>query len=149
MSRAKRGFKRVMASVAMEAVLEGVRGYLMELLSDTKPEDLYKAIQEDTDPWDFAPSRVKRVGGKWAREMRKYQDRITPQLVLSWLQADRPDLHSLIINMGPTGTRWRGKRVRRIKKQLWPAGIKLISAPHEDEEKRPEPEESPPKIRWG
>ena len=144
-----------MASIAVEAVLEGVRGYLEELLRPVTPEDLYRAIQEDVDPWDFAPSRVRRRGSRWAREMRKYQDRVTPQLVLSWLQADRPDLHNLIINIGPKGTKWLARRTENIKEQLWSSDARpqRVPIPHEEEEEileEPEEIEEPPaKIRWG
>jgi len=148
---AKRGAKRVMASIAMEVVLEGVRGYLEELLRPVTPEGLYRAIQQDVDPWEHAPSRVKRRGNTWARNLRKYQDRITPRLVLEWLQADRPDLHNLIINMGPKGTKWLARRTKNIKEQLWPSegGLKLIHAVPEEEEPPEQPEETPEKIRWG
>lgn len=151
MSRAQRGIKRVVASIAMEAVLEAVRGYLEELLRNTTPEDLYRAIQEDVDPWEFAPSRVRRRGSKWAEQMRKYQDRITPQLVLEWLKADRPDLHNLIINMGSKGTKWIARRTESIKEQLWPSesGLKRVKDPHEEEAEPPEQEEPPAKIQWG
>ena len=153
MSRAKRGLKRVVGSLAMEVVLESVRGYLEELLKDVTPEDLYKAIQEDEDPWEHAPPKIRRRGSKWARNLEKYQDRITPQVVLDWLKADRPDLHSLIVNMGPKGTKWLTRRTRNFKEQLWPSkrGLKLVKGAEEDPHEEPleEPEEIPAKIRWG
>ena len=151
-SRAKRVVKRIVASLAMEAVLEGVRGYLEELLRPVTPEKLYKAIQEDADPWEYAPSRVRRRGRTWARKLRKYQDRLNPQLVLEWLKADRPDLGSLVENMGPKGTKWLARMTESIKKQLWPpeGGLKLIQEGSEEEEEPPEqPEEAAPKIKWG
>lgn len=154
----KRGVKKVVASIAMEAVLEGVRGYLEELLRTVTPEQLYEAIQQDTDPWESAPSRVKRRGSTWARQLHKYQDRITPQLVLEWIQADRPDLGSLIVNMGPKGKKWVARRTQSIKNRLWPQerGLKLVHRepegeqdPHEDPEEPPEePEETPTKIKY-
>ncbi|MBA7609125.1 hypothetical protein ES703_16312 [subsurface metagenome] len=146
---AKRGIKRVVASIAMEAVLEGVRGYFEELLSSVTPEQLYEAIKKGVDPWDFAPSKIKRRGSTWVRQMRKYQDRLTPQLVLEWLQTDRPDLHSLIVNMGPKGTRWIVRMTEDVKLHLWPpeGGLKLIRETPE-EEALPELEETPDKIRY-
>lgn len=152
MSRAQRGVKRVVASLAMEVVLEGVRGYLEELLKHITPEQLYESIKEDADPWEHAPGKVKRRGKIWARKLRKYQDRLTPRLVLEWLQADRPDLHSLIINMGPKGTKWLVRMTEGIKERLWPpeGGLKLVQEGAEEEEEPPEqPEETAPKVKWG
>ena len=152
MSRAQRGVKKVVASIAMEVVLEGVRGYLEELIRPLTPEQLYQAITEDVDPWEYAPMRVKRRGSVWARQLRKYQDRLTPQLVLEWLKADRPDLASLIENMGSKGTKWLARWTESIKTQLWPpeGGLKLVQEGAEEEEETPvQPEEEPPKIKWG
>lgn len=146
---AKRGAKRVVASIAMEFVLEGVRGYFEELLKHVTPEKLYEAIKKDVNPWDFAPSKIKRRGSTWVQQMRKYQDRLTPQLVLGWLQIDRPDLHSLIINMGPEGTRWLARMTKDVKLHLWPpvGGLKLVQKELEEEETPEEPEETEPKIK--
>ncbi len=147
----KRGVKRAVASIAMEAVLEGIRGYFEELLKHVTPEQLYAAIKKGVDPWDFAPSKIKRRGSTWFRQMSKYQDRLTPQLVLEWLHEDRPDLHSLIINMGPTGTRWLARMTEDVKLHLWPpskGGLKLVQKGVEEEETPPEqPEETEPKIK--
>ena len=138
----------------MEGVLEVVRGYLDELLRTVTPEKLYSAIQQDIDPWENAPVKVRKRGSTWARKMRKYQDRLTPQLILSWLQADRPDLHNLIINMGSTGTKWLARRTESIKKQLWPpeGEPELVQEAPEEEEEGEEPleqpEETPAKIRY-
>lgn len=151
-SRAQRGVKKVVASIAMEAILEGVRGYLEELIRPLTPEQLYEAIQQDVDPWEYAPSKVKRRGSTWTRQMRKYQDRLTPQLVLDWLKADRPDLGSLIENMGPKGTKWLARRTESIKNHLWPpeGGLKLVQEGAEEEEETPEqPEEAAVKVKWG
>jgi len=137
----------------MEGILEVVRGYLEELLITVTPEDLYTAIQQDADPWEHAPAKVKRRGSTWARNLQKYQDRLTPQLVLEWLQADRPDLHNLLINMGPKGTKWLAQMTEGIKMRLWPPerGLKLVQeAPKEDdphEEEPPKQPETPAKIR--
>ena len=155
MSRVQRVGKRVVASIAMEAILEGIRGYLEELLRPLTPEQLYDAIQRDVDPWEYAPSKVKNRGSKWVRQMRKYQDRLTPQLFLSWLQTDRPDLHSLIVNMGPKGTRWIVRMTEDVKLHLWPpeGGLKLVQETSEEEEPHeeetlPELEEPPDKIKY-
>lgn len=151
---AKRVAKRVAASIAMEGILEVVRGYLEELLRTVTPEDLYNAIQKDEDPWEHAPAKVKRRGSTWARKMRKYKDRLTPQLVLDWLHADRPDLHNLLINMGPKGTNWLTRMTEGIKNRIWPpeGGLKLIQEAPEKEDPLEgsieQPEETPSKIRY-
>jgi len=139
----------------MEGVLEVVRGYLEELLRTVTPEDLYTAIQEDADPWDHAPAKVKRRGSTWAQQLRKYQDRITPQLVLEWLKADRPDLHNLIINMGSKGTKWVARCTANIKEHLWPHETRLKRTQRDPEEEDPheeepleQPEKTPAKIRY-
>ena len=137
----------------MEGILEVVRGYLEELLRLVTPEQLYEAIQQDIDLWEHVPPRIKRRGSTWARNLRKYQDRITPQLVLFWLQADRPDLHNLIINMDSKGTKWLARMTEGIKMRLWPpeGGLKLVQETPVEEEASPleEPSEEPPaKIRY-
>lgn len=150
---AKRVGKRIVASLAMEAIMEGIRGYLEELLEPVTPEQLYVAMKKGVNLWDFAPSKVKRRGSTWTRNFRKYQDRLTPALVLEWLHEDRPDLHSLIINM-PGGTKWLARMTGDIKERLWPpeeGGLKLVQVPQEEEEpEKPEepPEEPPAKIKY-
>lgn len=150
-ARARRGVKRVVASLAMEVVLEGVRGYLGEQLKPVTPEHLYQAIKEDADPWEHVPARVRRKGSIWARKLRRYQDRLTPELVLEWLKKDRPELGSLIENMGAEGKKWLAKWTERIKERLWPPEPRLKLVPKEmfEAEEEPEqPEETPPKIKW-
>ena len=139
-----------MASLAMEAVLEGVRGYAEELLQSVTPEILYEAIKKDVDLWDLAPSKVKRQGSTWARNFRKYQDRLTPALVLEWLRVDRPDLHNLLINM-PGGTKWVARMTEDIKERLWPpevGGLKLVQETPEEEALPEQPEETEPKVKY-
>lgn len=151
---ANRRIKRVVASIAMEGLLEVIRGYIEELLRPVTPEHLYTAIQEDADPWEYAPAKVRRRGSTWARQLRKYQDRITPQLVLEWLRADRPDLHNLIINMGSKGTKWIARMTEGIKEHLWPpeGGLKRVQETPVEEEEGAEPPEQPEepatKIRY-
>jgi len=135
----------------MEGVLEVVRGYLEELLQPVTPEDLYTAIQENVDPWEHAPAKVRRRGSTWARNLQKYQDRLTPQLVLDWLREDRPDLHNLLINMGSKGTKWLARMTEGIKLHLWPpeGRLKRVQEALEGEEEPPEqPEETPAKVRY-
>lgn len=152
----QRGVKRVAASIAMEAVLEAIRGYLEELLKPVTPEQLYRAIKQGVVPWERAPLKVKQGGRTWTRNMRKYKDRLTHKLVLEWLHEDRPDLHNLIVNMGPEGTRWLAKMTEDVKQHLWPPeeGLKKVQGPPEEEEDPVEPESVPrgtdaPKVRWG
>lgn len=148
-----RVLRRVVGSLAMEAVLEAVRGYLQELLKDVTPEHVYQAIEEDADPWEYAPSRVRSRGRHWARKLRKYQDRLTPELVLKWLRSDRPDLASLIINSGRPGTLWLGGRTESIKLNLWPplkGGLKLVEKPEvTDEVNEVQTPRARGTIRWG
>jgi len=142
----------------MEVVLESVRGYFEELLEPVTPELLYEAIQKDINPWEHAPPIIKKKGSTWTRNLKKYKDRITPQLVLDWLKADRPDLHNLIINMGPKGTRWLSRRTELFKEELWPheGGLKLVQEgkpvqedPEEEEEPLEQPEEEKVTVKWG
>ena len=112
--------KRVVESLAMETVLEGVRGYLKRLLRDVTPKHMYKAIAEDADPWDYAPRHVKIRGKRWAHKLRKHKDKLTPELVLDWLKTDHTNLATVVIYSGPKGKRWLAKWTERIKDQLWP-----------------------------
>ena len=124
----------------------------MELLKSVTPEQLHESIKKNVDPWNAAPSKVKRRGSTWARKLRKYKDRLPPQLVIEWLKADRPDLGSLVENMGSKGTKWLARMTEGIKDRLWPPeerGLKLVREGLEEEEPPEEAEEIPAKVKWG
>lgn len=146
--------KHVVVELAMEGVLEAVRGYLDEKLKPVTPEHLYKAIKEDADPWDYADKQVKIRGRRWAQKLRKRKNRLTPELVLEWLKKDRPDLASLIINMGSEGKKWLVRWTERTKNKLWPTktSLKLVRAREEAAEEPEEPEDKGApeqgQIRW-
>jgi len=53
-------------------------------------------------------------------EGKRAQELLTADLVLQWLSEDRPELASLIINMGEKGKAWLEKDVKKIRKFLWP-----------------------------
>lgn len=111
--------KSVVKSLAVEAILEAVRGSLLEKMKGLTPDDLYKAIKDDADPWKYAGIALKKRGKRWASKLKKYKDRLTVDLVVAWLAEDRPELCSLILNM-PEGKQWLARRLEDIKCQLWP-----------------------------
>lgn len=115
--------KRVGESLAVEAALEVIRGYLLERLRQVQPEDLYKAIKEDLHTWKVAEDKDRQFGATWAKkfpQIEKYKKYFTAKLVLEWLRQDRPDLASLILNMNPDGMKWLEKDVEIIRQNLWP-----------------------------
>jgi hypothetical protein len=115
--------KRVGESLAVEAALEVIRGYLLERLRGVKAEDIYKAIKEDLHTWNVAEDKDRQFGVTWAKkfpQIEKYKKYFTPKLVFEWLRQDRPDIASLILNMNPDGMKWLEKDVEIIKQNLWP-----------------------------
>jgi len=98
--------------------LEAVRGYLLERLRKVTPNDLYKAIKEETSVWEVASEGDKHRGRIWARKFKSVKDRLTPKLVLEWLSKDRPDL-AMVIKLSDGGRNWLKKEVETIKEHLW------------------------------
>jgi len=104
-------------------------------MKDVTPDDLYKAIKENTDLWTISPQLLQERGSKWAYQVRRFKDRINAQLVLGWLTEDRIDLASLIVNMGKEGKLWLVDQTENVKNQLWPPEVtRLVLKRTETEE---------------
>lgn len=111
---------RVAQHIVFEGLLEALRASLVEYLSNKTPEMVYDAIKADAELWPEAPLKLQERGRRWVNQVRRFKDKITPQLILDWLKEDRMDIASLIINMGPEGKTWFVRQVNTFKEQLWP-----------------------------
>lgn len=125
--RIRRFVRRVGLELGIEASLEVARGYLLERLNEVTADDLYEAIQSGTHSLGVSSEKDKRFGRKLARRFRKVlyegrsaRDHLTPQLCLEWLKEDRPDLASLIINMGEPAEKWLEEDATKVREFLWP-----------------------------
>ena len=128
MSKRIRGFiRRFGLELGIEASLEVARGYLVERLNEITADDLYEAIQSGTHSLGVSSEKDKRFGRKLAKRFRKIlyegrtaRDHLTPELTLTWLREDRPDLASLIINMGEPAKKWLIEDAAQVREFLWP-----------------------------
>ena len=125
--RIRRFLHRVGLEIGIEASLEVARGYMLERLEGVTADDLYEAIQSGAHSLGVSNEKDKRFGRKLARRFRRvmYEGRsarehVTPELVLAWLSEDRPDLSSLILNMGEPARKWLEEDTAQVREFLWP-----------------------------
>lgn len=119
-------FKKFLVNVGVGAAIQIVRGYLNEQLKDVNPSDLYLAIIQDKDLWQFTPQNLKQTGknfkSTYGKLLEKYEKQITTELLLTWISEDHPELYSTIINADlggqKTGIIWFDKQVRKIKQKI-------------------------------
>lgn len=161
-----RVFKNIAKHLMMETGVEIVRGYVIERMRLVTPDDLYKAIRDQTHTLSVAETKDKNFGQKWAKIIERYsfdgkqlhREMMTPENVFAWLKEDRADLASLILNMGEEGQEWLRVDVDELFKFLFPESkpplkmaIKLvkptIAAPPapaltQQENQQPEPNET-------
>jgi len=119
--------KRVGLELTIEAGLEVARGFLIERLKDLTADDLYEAITKGTQSIDVSSEKDRRFGQKLARRFKRLHNRaadyFTASLYLNWLKEDRPDLASLIINMGEPAKKWLEEDATKVRKFLWPEKV--------------------------
>ena len=123
-----RFFKAIAKELVTEGGIEVVRGYTLERLRLVKPKDLYNAVKDGTHTLGVAENKDKRFAKRWAGIIEKLsyngeqlrRERLTPENVLTWLRVDRPDLASLLINMGDEGAKWLKDDVKQMYAFLFP-----------------------------
>ena len=117
---AKRVFERVAEKIATKYGLEILRGYVLKRIEKVTPDDFYQAIKDGKHVWPLTSRVDKRRGKRWARKFAKYEDRLTPEIVLRWLSEDRPDLASVIIHMPKkTSIKWLATEINQIKHEVF------------------------------
>lgn len=117
-----RVFKSIARELATEAGVEVCRGYMLERLRLVSPKDLYKAIKDGTHTLGVSEGKDRNFGRKWSKVIEKFsykgerlqREKLTPSNVLEWLKVDRPDLGSLLLNMGDEGKRWLEEDVKQV-----------------------------------
>ena len=105
-----------------DAVIAWIRGYLVESLAPVTPGHLAAAISNDTDFWKGLPEARKRLihalaSRKMVKEtFRQYSSMVTTETFMKWLQEDRPDLLSIIINWpDDRAEKWLDRSLREVK----------------------------------
>lgn len=145
-------FKSIAREFAADAGAEICRGYMIERLRNVTATDLHKAIKDGLHTLTVSEDKDRNFGRKWSRVIERFsfqgkrlqRDLMTPENVLEWLKADRPDLASLIINMGPDGMNWLREDVKQIYAFLFPSGQKPALTFRKREQ--PIPSSTPEKI---
>ena len=123
--------KGVLREFGYEAGIEICRGYMIERLREVTPKDLYKAIKNGTHSMGVSEAKDKQFGGKWVKIIEKLsfkgerlsRDKLTAENVLEWLKVDRPDLGSLLMNMGKEGMDWLKQDVVQVYEFLFPKTV--------------------------
>jgi len=120
--------KSVLREFGYEAGIEICRGYMKERLRLVTPSDLYEAIKDGTHSMGVSETKDKQFAAKWVKIVEKLsfkgqrltRDKLTAANVLEWLKVDRPDLGSLLLNMGEEGHKWLKEDVEQVYNFLFP-----------------------------
>lgn len=98
-----------------------VRAWFNRKLREVTPDDLYKAIRDNTDLWEVIPEDIKKAGsgykGSYIKHFKEFESEITPELIRKWIKEDHINLYGLLINT-PGGIAWIDNQVRKIKEQI-------------------------------
>ena len=114
--------KRIIKELAVEfedEILDGVRGWLVERISQFTEEELVYAIHKKVDLWANSPQNYRNFGinlvSKFPDLFQRYRDKITGELVLEWLKLDTPDKWWVITKYpNNDGVVWLDEEVRRV-----------------------------------
>lgn len=113
--------KNFAGSIAAIIATNIVRAWFNHKLRKVTPDDLYKAIRDNTDLWEVTPDDIKKSGsnykGSYGKLFKEYESEITPELIRNWIKEDHIQLYSLLINTSG-GIEWIDRQVRKIKQQI-------------------------------
>lgn len=113
--------KNFAEQVAVEAGLEVVRIFLNDKIKNITPGDMYDAIQTNQDLWDVTPDDMRgggsRLKQRFGNYLEKYQNEISTERVLEWIQKDHPAIFSTIINTDG-GIPYMTRQVEKIKYKI-------------------------------
>ena len=110
--------------MALQIAFEFIQSYILDMVKDFGPEDAYKAISEDIDLWAVTPETEKahvkfNLAPRFKPIVLEYLDKLTPELVLGWLEEKRPDFASVIVNYPDNkGLIWWNKQVENVKENI-------------------------------
>ena len=121
-------FKNLVKELGTEAGIEVIRGYVLERLRKVTTDDLYYGIKNKMHTMGVTEEKDRNFAKRWVNLMdrlsidgkRLEKEDLTPENVLIWLKEDRPDLASLIINIGAEGKAWLEEDVKQVFKFLFP-----------------------------
>ena len=117
-------FKTFGKEMALQIAFEFIQSYVLGMVKDFGPEDTYKAISEDIDLWAVTPETEKahvkfNLAPRFKPIVLEYLDKLTPELVLGWLEEKRPDFAGTIINYpNSKGLVWWKKQVENVKENI-------------------------------
>jgi len=113
--------KSFLVQLGVGAATGIIRGWLNEQLKNIEPGDLNDYILEDRDLWGDLPEEYVLQAQKFRARYRgifdKFEDRITTELIATWIKDDWPALYSTIRNT-PNGEQWLHKQVMTIKYRI-------------------------------
>lgn len=110
--------------MGLQIAFEFIQSYILDMVKDFGPEDAYKAISEDIDLWAVTPETEKahvtfNLAPRFKPIVLQYLDKLTPELVLGWLEEKRPDFASVITNYPDNkGLVWWEKQVENVKENI-------------------------------
>ena len=110
--------------MALQIAFEFIQSYILDMVKDFGPADAYKAISEDIDLWEVTPETEKahvtfNLAPRFKPIVLQYLDKLTPDLVLGWLEEKRPDFAGTIINYPENkGLVWWEKQVENVKENI-------------------------------
>lgn len=109
-------------SFIVKIALGIVRGFMNETIGQFSTEELYDAIVKNQDLWTATPDGLKEKGRDFKKLYgslyRKYSEKITTELILSWLLKDHPDLHRTLLDTSG-GASWIKNQVEKIKREIF------------------------------
>jgi len=112
--------KQFFTELGVQFAADIIQGYVLHMLEDFTAEDCYRAITDDIDLWTVIPDKEKdylhfSLVRRFKPHILKYADRITPEMVLTWLRKKRPDFASVIENYPDSkGYLWLERQVRNV-----------------------------------
>lgn len=107
-------------NMGIQFALDAIKGYVLYQIKDFTAVDCYRAITEDVDLWVITPDTEKQhiqnsLIRKLGPQIIQHSDKLTPEVVLTWIKDERPDFASIVINYPEEkGIKWFEKQVNTI-----------------------------------
>lgn len=121
MTRNKERVKELGRNLVVAVALRATRAWLNEHLEGVSVSDCLRAIKSNTKLWKSVPDTITDDGMEIVRKhsvvFKRCYDTLTVDLVLQWLQKDRSDLYSIIVNT-PGGVEWLDGQLEEIKQSI-------------------------------
>ena len=107
--------------IGIQFAIIAARGFLNKAIENETPDKLYLSIMENKHILgNINPNTLQSADTlkqKWGFLLAKVKDSINTQLILQWLEQDRSDLYSIIVNTDG-GLEWLDGEVHDIKENI-------------------------------